>query len=446
VSTGPQCTTFAIQLAAMAAEVATPLELDPARTRVLGGLKAHGWNSTSFQVLEPGFSYWFDDSGCVAYVDTGSAWVAAGAPIAAAARLGECARRFAAAGRAKGRRVCFFAVEERFLESSGFSSGLIGEQPVWDPGRLAKHRPGSRSLREQLRRARAKGVVVRRVDDDEMSREESSTRRAVEALIQRWSETRTLAPMGFLVAVHPFHFAEERRYFVAERDGAIVAFLAMVPVYARQGWLLEDFLRDPTAPNGTVELVIDRALRDVGEEGARYATLGLAPLSGDVNGWLRAIRDASTELYDFHGLRAFKAKLRPDRWDPIHLAYPERQWGPLAVYDVLRAFSRVGLLRFGIETFLRVPGTVLQLATLLIAPWLVVVGLWAAGLEVVHTTMPPSEPTAGKLGMTLLGVLPGFAALLVFGALRRRRRHRHVNRSSRRSHPRRTADHPKRTP
>jgi len=40
-------------------------------------LKRFGWNATSFQVLEPGFQYWFDgEDACVAYVDTGRAWVA----------------------------------------------------------------------------------------------------------------------------------------------------------------------------------------------------------------------------------------------------------------------------------------------------------------------------------------------------------------------------------
>ena len=46
-------------------------------TRVLTLLERYGWNATSFQILEPGFRYWFDgDDACVGYVDTGRAWVA----------------------------------------------------------------------------------------------------------------------------------------------------------------------------------------------------------------------------------------------------------------------------------------------------------------------------------------------------------------------------------
>jgi len=56
---------------------------DAARVRVLRLLKRHGWNATSFQILEPGFRYWFyGDDTCVGYVDTGRAWVAAGSPVA----------------------------------------------------------------------------------------------------------------------------------------------------------------------------------------------------------------------------------------------------------------------------------------------------------------------------------------------------------------------------
>ena len=396
------------------------LEREPERAKVLDRLRAHGWNATSFQVLEPGFCYWFDESGAVAYVDTGGAWVAAGAPIAAEERLATCASRFVRAARDAGRRACFFGVEPRFLRSADFASLLIGEQPVWDPRRVADSRPVSKSLREQLRRARAKGVEVRRLGAIEISDAPGSRRRDIERLIERWSSRLTLAPMGFLVAVHPFHFVAEHRYFVAERDGRIVAFLGMVPVYARNGWLLEDFLRDPTAPNGTVELVIDHALRAVAEENAAYATLGLAPLSGDVSGWLRAIRDASSELYDFHGLRAFKAKLSPDRWDEIHLAFPSGQSGPRAVLDVLTAFSKEGLLRFGIETFLRVPGTVIQLALLLLAPALIAGLVWFLSFELACVSLPQARMPLARVVLFAAAMLPAVGAWLAWRRFRRR--------------------------
>src|SRR6187402_213412 len=111
---------------------------DPDRLRVLTLLRAFGWNATSFQILEPGLRYWFRDEGCVAYVDTGRAWVAAGAPLAADAEIGPVAEAFVHAARRAGRRAVFFATEQRFVEHSDYAALLIGEQPVWDPQRWAE--------------------------------------------------------------------------------------------------------------------------------------------------------------------------------------------------------------------------------------------------------------------------------------------------------------------
>jgi lysylphosphatidylglycerol synthetase-like protein (DUF2156 family) len=324
------------------------------RTRVLELLRRHGWNATSFQALEEGFVYAFEEAGrgCVAYFDTGAAWVVAGAPITRAEDLEATADWFIARARRAKRRVAFFAVEQRFLDAMRLPSIPVGEQPVWDPTAWAESLRGARSLKEQLRRARAKGVVTRSVDAREIESRASRVRGAIEELIARWLASRGMAPMGFLVDVQPFAFAAERRYVVAEHAGKVVAFLASVPVYARGGWLLEDLVRDPEAPNGTAELVVDFGMRALAAEGSRYATMGLAPLAGAA-GWLRVARDSTHALYDFEGVRSFKAKLRPQAWEPIHLAYARDGSANLALFDSLAAFARGSLVRFGAQTLMR---------------------------------------------------------------------------------------------
>jgi phosphatidylglycerol lysyltransferase len=106
-----------------------------ARSGALALLKRYGWNATSFQSLEPGIRYWFDDPGdaCIAYADTGQAWVVAGAPITEEARFAELVERFLADARQAGRWVCFFAVEGRFAGRVPLEPLPIGEQAVWDP-------------------------------------------------------------------------------------------------------------------------------------------------------------------------------------------------------------------------------------------------------------------------------------------------------------------------
>jgi phosphatidylglycerol lysyltransferase len=342
--------------------------------RVLALVKRFGWNATSFQALEHGFShFWAGDDACVAYVDTGAAWVAAGAPLAEEGRLEEVARAFLAAAEAAGRRACFFAVEERFVArfvaASGCAAIAIGEQAVWEPAAWPDVVARSGSLREQLRRARAKGVTVRRASDGETRDPASPLGRALRAIAGRWLRTRELAPMGFLVNVQPLTLLVEHRVYVAEREGVPVAFLLVAPIYARDGWLLQHLLRVPEAPNGVSELLIDAAMRDARDEGRRFVTLGLSPLAGEVPGALRAARALGRALYDFAGLRAFRAKLSPGAWVPQYLCFPRAQGAAHALRDTLAAFARGSLARFALETLARGPRVIVWLLALLLIPW-----------------------------------------------------------------------------
>jgi lysylphosphatidylglycerol synthetase-like protein (DUF2156 family) len=83
-----------------------------------------------------------------------------------------------------------------------------------------------------------------------------------------------------------------------------------------------------------------------------WLTLGLAPLAGDVHGILRWARSSTRVLYDFEGVRAFKAKLRPTAWSPIHLSYPKEQSAVVTHIDALAAFAPGGLVRFGLRSLL----------------------------------------------------------------------------------------------
>jgi phosphatidylglycerol lysyltransferase len=346
------------------------------RARVLALIERHGWNATAFQTLESEFSYFFrGDDACVAYVDTGRAWVAAGAPIAAAEDVGVVASAFVAAARAAGRRCCFFATESRLREAAGdaLRSLHIGEQPVWDPCEWPNILGRHRSLREQLRRARAKGVRIRRVHGHEL--EEPALQEAIHRVASRWMATRGMAPMGFLVRVELFSFLSHRVCFLAEMEGQLVGFAGVVPVPARSGWFIEDLIRDPAAPNGTGELLVDGVMRWAAARGSRWLTLGLAPLAGEVAGVMRLARRGGRLLYDFRGLHTFKSKLRPGSWSDISLSYPPTQGPLVSMLDALVAFTRGGFVRFAIRSALRGPDLAVRALAVLLIPWTILLAL-----------------------------------------------------------------------
>jgi phosphatidylglycerol lysyltransferase len=337
---------------------------------VLSLLKRHGCDPTSFQVLEPGLRYWFDgQDACVAYTEVRGAWVTVGEPLCERARVREVCARFVEAAARADRRVRFFHVGEPFCREAHLRHTHIGEMPVWNPQAWRAVLGATRSLREQLRRARAKGVRVRCVPGAEMGDVTSPVREGCEALVAKWLAGRGMHELKFMVLVHPFSFAEERRYLVAERDGRIVGFGAAVPIYRRRGWFLEDLIRDPEAPNGTAELLVDGLMQQLAAEGCSFATLGLAPLAGDVSPLLALTRRYTRRLYNFPGVRAFKEKLRPQEWVPVYLAYPRGELGLVAMRDVLSAFAANSLLGFAFDSLVhqRTLAT-LVLATLLV-PW-----------------------------------------------------------------------------
>lgn len=311
----------------------------------------HGWNTLAYQILNPGIRHWFlpGGEGVVGYVDVGSTWVVAGAPICAPARLAATAEAFEAAAARVGRRVCYVGAQSRLVEALTVGGPVtclaVGAQPTWDPKGWPAKLAGKTSLRGQLARARNKGVTVE-VWPATTAAEDPDVRRCLD----EWLATRDLPPLHFLVEPETLVAPEDRRVFVARRDGAVVAYLVATPIPQREGWLLEQVVRGRPAPNGAAELLIDAAMRTFAAEGASYVTLGVAPLSqrvplpesppGALAHWLLAwVRAHGRRFYNFEGLEAFKSKLQPDAWEPVYVLSRERTTSLRTLYAVAGAFA-----------------------------------------------------------------------------------------------------------
>jgi phosphatidylglycerol lysyltransferase len=405
--------------------------------RVLAALKAWGEHPTSFQILEEGNLYWFDPEvptpgAVVAYRQCGRYRVAAGAPIAPPDAMGDVAARFIAEGMAAGLRTLFFSADQSLVDAVSAIEGAppldsiaIGEQPEWDPALYTTDGADRASLRAQLHRAQNKGVQVRAVTEDEVAHTPGPVRAEIETVLQRWLASRRMSAMAFLVDLQPFHQAAERRYYIAEHDGRAVGFLSAIPVYQRNGWFFEDVLRVPEAPNGTVELLIDTAMRDAATRGDRFVTLGLSPLAeidvgpGPHQRLRRGMRwchDHLGGLYSFQGVRDFKARFKPDLWRKQLLVSSPKALDLMAIHAVLHAFAGGGLFTFGFDTIRRWGArvsarswsTTLWLLAALLVPWTVLL----ANADGEHWFGDPSIQsawvafdTAMVLALALLGGL-----------------------------------------
>ena len=321
--------------------------LERARELVL----AYGWNSTSFQIINPGIRRWFSTKGdaVTGYVSAGGFRVVAGAPACAAERLGDVISEFEADATQSGERVCYFAaesrLEERVASSPTHSKFLIGAQPSWVPADWPAIVASNRSLRAQVNRARNKGVTVA-----EWPTERAYDHPLLRECLKLWLASKGLPPLHFMVESDTLCRLEDRRIFVATRGDVVAGFVLLSPVARRNGWLFEQFPHRPKAPNGTVELMIDAAMRAIAQGGYEYATLGLSPLSkraphepSDDPLWLRIVlgwfREHGKRFYNFEGLDAFKSKLRPGRWEPVFAVTNEADVSFRALYAIASAFS-----------------------------------------------------------------------------------------------------------
>lgn len=324
----------------------------------------HGWNSTVYQILNPDMHHWFAPGGgaLVGYVEHAGVRVMAGAPVAELGQLDEVAAEFEEDGRRRSLATCYFAVEPRWLERVGRrgSVALVGAQPVWDAAEWAETTGSHASLRAQFNRARNKGVTVeaRPLSSLAPGSPDSS---GLTGLRRRWLDAKGLPPLGFLTGVEILPAGAEagpaltrdRRLYVASRESEALGYLVASPIPLRNGWLIEQVIRHPRAPNGTAELLIDTAARDLAAAGARRLTLGLSPLSRKHRpppaqcphtppwlqlafGWAHA---HGRRFYDFAGLESFKEKFRPRSWEGVYLVVSEPRIGLRSLYSVAAAFT-----------------------------------------------------------------------------------------------------------
>ena len=314
-------------------------------------LLEHGWNTTCFQILNPGIEHWFSKAGdaVTGYVTANGYRVVGGAPACSLERLPLVTAEFEADTAKLDQHICYFLAEARLESilagSPDHSFVLLGAQPVWKPARWDEIIRTHKSLRAQLNRARNKHVTV-----SEWPTERALNNPQLRRCLDSWLKSKGLPPLHFMVEPDTLGRLMNRRVFVAERNGEVVGFITLAPVPVRNGWLTEQFPHTPGSPNGTVELMMDAVFRALAEDGCEYVTLGLSPLSRrakiepfDNPLWLRVLlawmRKHGQRFYNFDGLDHFKSKLMPDYWEPIFAISKEKQFSLSTLYAIGCAFT-----------------------------------------------------------------------------------------------------------
>ena len=209
---------------------------NPAIARAREIVLAYGWNSTSFQIVNPGIKRWFSSEGdaVVGYVLASGVRVVAGAPICRKERLAEVTSEFESEAERANEKVCYFGAETRMeslYSARPFNARfLLGAQPVWRPETWADIVSSNRSLRAQLNRARNKGVTV-----SEWPLHRAARNSALSECLNSWLDSKGLPPLHFMVESDTLNRLENRRIFVAEQAENVMGFVVLSPVRLRNG-------------------------------------------------------------------------------------------------------------------------------------------------------------------------------------------------------------------
>ncbi len=324
--------------------------------------ETYGYNAHSLVSVAPGARMWRDSggmNGAIIYSEFGRVWLATGDPLTSVDEMGEFACRFIEAARKQKRVAAFVPASARFARGCAAQCNLsgvkVGAAPYFDLQTWRPRGDRAKKLRAGINQARRAGVSVEALHSINPQIVEETA-----MLCRRWLGTRrTATTLGWLFALDPFRHGERKKFFAArDAEGNLVGFLAASPIPAREGWYLEDVLRQPNAPNGTADLLVSEALLQLGASGAKLATLGTSPLAMDggddipkgdhavVESALRLTSKRLGMFYNFEGLRRFKAKFAPTWWESEYVLVPRgASVPPRVAHAIVRAIAPGGISR-----------------------------------------------------------------------------------------------------
>ena len=316
------------------------------REAVLDLLREYGRSPLSFLVrYDAPWRAFLAPEGAVCYLLARGAAVVWSDPLCAPADTEALLRRFTRETRAARLGICLIAVDELTANASlacGYSALKVGEEPWFE---LSSWRPpaGNRgkNLRWCVNHARREGVVV-----EEANRDDPALDRELRDLLSKWEAVVGRPVTRSVLRPSPLDEVQEKKIFVAYREGRLEAFAACSPIYARGGWYLEDVFRAPGAVNGASELLVVEALAGLREAGARSAALGIAPFRGSDEQLDRRARWIGRTLtfafryldrrYGFASLAGYESKFEPSAWTPRYVAFSPPWPGPRVVRAAVR--------------------------------------------------------------------------------------------------------------
>lgn len=270
----------------------------------------------------------FSDSGrsFLMFGVRGRSWVALFDPVAPADEAAELVWRFIDLARESGGRPSFYQVRPQMLPlylDAGLRLFKVGEQafvPLPEFSLKGTHRSG---LRHALNRGERDGLEFRVILPAEIAPALPELRHVSAA----WLARRRAAEKGFSLGAFKDDYVARQGAAAIYQAGTMVAFATLMTTDTKEDASVDLMRYVPSAPPGTMDVLLVRLLQYFQSQGYRRFDLGMAPLSGMPEHaltphWYRLAHllfEHGESFYNFRGVRSFKDKFSPI-WEPRYLA------------------------------------------------------------------------------------------------------------------------------
>lgn len=274
------------------------------------------------------------------YAVQGRSWVVLGDPVGPPDTHADLIRQFLERCDDFGGVPVFYEIGPSGLHlyaDFGLRFVKIGEAARVDLQHFTLENRAGYRHRQALKRVEKAGAIFRVLMPDEVIDRLPDLR----AVSENWLAERAAAEKGFSLGFFDEAYLARFPVAIIEREGDIIAFANIWSGAGRAELSLDLMRHRSDAPSGIMESLVVHLMQWGQQHGYRHFVLGMAPLSGfeaspAASLWNRLgafIYEYGEAIYNFQGLRAFKAKFHPD-WEPHYLAYPGGLRLPRIMADV----------------------------------------------------------------------------------------------------------------
>jgi lysyl-tRNA synthetase class 2 len=164
------------------------------------------------------------------------------------------------------------------LRDAGLHAMYIGDEAIVETAAFSLEGRTIRKVRQSVSRLETAGYTVSAHELDSLR---ANTREQLHAVSARWLDG---APeRGFSMAMDSLDAAHQPDSVVVlarDSEGAVRAFLHLVPSYGRAAMSLSFMRRDRETPNGLTEFLVVRAIELLRERGIEELSLNFAAFAG----------------------------------------------------------------------------------------------------------------------------------------------------------------------